>query len=274
MKDYKEEYYEQSILWDCNFLEIPAEKERLEKIIKIIPSDVQTILDVGCGNGVFVNTLTDILPGRFDRIVGVDSSKEALKFVKVEKYGANISSLPFTNKSYDLLTSLEVLEHLSQEDFKKGILELQRVAKKYIIITVPNEEDLEHSLVICPECNCWFNPSFHVRSFDSSVLNNMFNNYKLINIKEIGPVIEYRLYPSLLYSFYRNWRKMLPPKTSICPQCGFQHREIFMDIDSPKVSNYFLLKSIFLFIKSLGKLFYPLKRKRRWLLALYEKKCR
>ena len=33
MKDYKEEYYEQSILWTQNLKEIPAEKERLEEII-------------------------------------------------------------------------------------------------------------------------------------------------------------------------------------------------------------------------------------------------
>jgi len=272
MKDYKEEYYEQSNIWDRNFLEIYAEKERIEEIIKIIPSSIKTILDVGCGNGAFINTLANTSLNKFDRIVGVDSSKEALKYVKVEKYKASISNLPFENKSFNLVTCLEVLEHLSQEDFKRGILELQRVAKKYIIITVPNEEDLEHSLAMCPKCNCWFNPYFHVRSFNKSVLNNLFNNYKLINIKEIGPAIEYRLYPSLLYSFYRNWRKILPPKTSICPQCGYQLKEKFRDINSNSISDRFLLKNIFLFIKFYSKLVYPVKRRKRWLLALYEKK--
>ena len=235
---------------------------------------MQTILYIGCGNGAFINTLNDIFPGRFNRIVGVDSSKEALKFVKMEKFKASISSLPFRNKSFELVTSFEVLEHLSQEDFKKGISELQRIAKKYIIITVPNKEHLESSLVICPKCNCWFNPSFHVRSFDNSILNNLFNDNKLITVKEIGPIIEYRLYPSLLYSFYLSWRKISLPKASICPQCGYQYKEISREVDSSKASNHFLLKNTFLFIKSLGKLFYPVKRKRRWILALYEKKVR
>jgi hypothetical protein len=40
MKDYKEEYYKQSILWDHSFLEISEEKERIEEIIKVIPKKV------------------------------------------------------------------------------------------------------------------------------------------------------------------------------------------------------------------------------------------
>jgi len=78
MKDYKKEYYEQPSFWNYDYLNVPAEKERLEEIIKVIPFDVRTILDVGCGNGAFVNALADILLGRFDRIVGADIGKEAL----------------------------------------------------------------------------------------------------------------------------------------------------------------------------------------------------
>jgi len=70
MKDYKKSYYEQSSFWDYDYFNVSAEKERLEEIIKVIPFDVRTILDVGCGNGAFVNELDEILPGRFDKIVG------------------------------------------------------------------------------------------------------------------------------------------------------------------------------------------------------------
>ena len=146
--------------------------------------------------------------------------------------------------------------------------------KKCIIITAPNKKHLEVSLVICPKSNCWFNPFFHVRSFDNSILNNLFNDYKLITAKEIETVIEYRLYPSLLYSFYLSWRKISPQKASICAQCGYQYKEISREVDSSKSSNHFLFKNIILFIKPLGKLFYPVKSKRRGLLALHEKKVR
>lgn len=97
---------------------------------------------------------------------------------------------PFKNESFDLVTSLEVLEHLPQEDFKRGISELQRVSKKYILITVPNEGDLERSLVMCPKCYCWFNPYFHMRSFNKKSLQNLFEKFNPIKIKEIGPFKE------------------------------------------------------------------------------------
>ena len=269
MKDYKEEYYEQSIFWAHNFLEIPAEKERIEEIIKIMPSNVKTILDVGCGNGAFINTIADTFLNRFDKIVGLDSSKVALEHVKVEKYKGSISNLPFENKSFDIVTSLEVLEHLTQEDFKKGTLELQRVAKNYIIITVPNEEDIEHSLVMCPKCYCWFSPYFHLKSFNKNILCNLFNNFKLIKIKEIGPFYEFRSYNRLLLTFYLAWKSPLPPKTAICPQCGYQRNESIQNVRSNSSSH--LILNFFLLFKPLAKLFFPLKKKKRWLLALYEK---
>jgi len=269
MKDYKEEYYEQSNIWDRNFLEISAEKERIEEIINIIPSSVKNILDVGCGNGAFINTIAITFLNRFDRIAGLDSSEEALKYVKVEKHKSNISSLPFGNKSFDLVTSLEVLEHLPQKDFKKGVLELQRVAKKYIIITVPNEDDIEHSLVMCPICHCWFNPYFHMRSFNKNILYNLFNNFKLIKVKGIGPFLEYRSYNRLLLTFYRAWKTPLPPINAMCPQCGHQHNETFQNIEN-RDSSCSILKPLLLF-KPLAKVIWPLKKKKRWLLALYEK---
>ena len=73
---------------------------------------MQTILDVGCGNGAFINTIASTFLNKFDRIVGVDSGIAALKYVKVEKYNVSISRLPFKNKSFDLVTFLEVLERL------------------------------------------------------------------------------------------------------------------------------------------------------------------
>jgi len=263
MMVYKKEYYEQSDFWNRDYLKIPAEKERIKEIIDTIPSDVRSILDVGCGNGAFVNTLSNGFPNRFDKIVGLDSSKEALKHVKTEKFNGSIGNLPFRDKNFDLVTCLEVLEHLPQKDFEKGILELQRVSKKYIIITVPNEEDLEHSLVMCPKCYCWFNPYFHIRSFNKNIVHNLFASFKSIKIKEIGPMSEYRSYNRLLLTFYRTWSKSLPPETAICPQCGYQYRE-----NSKSLRNKSSYSSLF---KLLIKLISPIKRKKIWLLVLYEK---
>ena len=62
MEDYKKEYYEQSEFWEKDFLKFPNEKERIEKIIDAIPSDVKDILDAGCGNGAFLNAVNANFP--------------------------------------------------------------------------------------------------------------------------------------------------------------------------------------------------------------------
>lgn len=271
MGNFKEKYYNQDWLWARDFAVLLGEKERVEEIKAKIPSDVRSILDVGCGNGFFVNSLIE---EKYKKLVGLDSSKEALKHVKTEKILGSITNLPFEDKSFDLLTCLEVLEHLPQEDFRKGVSELQRVSKKYIIITVPNEDDLEHSLVMCPKCYCWFNPYFHMRSFNKQRLTNLFNDFKLSQLNEIGPVSKRYSYPSLLFTFYRNWKKPLPPTTAVCPQCGYQRKERSDSKLCKKSSNSRInfQKLIFSPFKILAKMVWGSKEKKRWLFALYQRK--
>jgi len=272
MKNYKKDYYNQPEFWNRDFSYLPGEQERIEEIKNTIPPDVKSVLDVGCGNGFFVNSLK-AGKRQYKKLVGLDLSKEALKHVKTEKKLGNISNLPFKNNAFDLVTALEVLEHLSQEDFKKGISELQRVSKKYILITVPNEDDLERSLVMCPKCYCWFNPYFHMRSFNKNSLQNLFKKSNLIKMEEIGPTKKYRPLNRLLLALYRSWRKPLPPKTAICPQCGYQHKESLQGIkdNNRDDKSSSILSKPLLQLKSLAKIIWPSKKKKRWLLALYEK---
>jgi len=264
MKNYQKKYYEQPILWNYDYLKIPQERERLWEVINMIPTDVRSVLDVGCGNGVFINTLIKAFPNKFNKIIGVDFSSEALRYVKTEKIYGNISNLPFENKSFDLVTSLEVLEHLSEDEFNKGILELQRVSKKYIIITVPNDQNLEELLVRCPKCYCWFNLYSHVRSFNKHSLCNLLEDFKRIEIKEIGPA-EFHYHP-LIIKFYHICKKPSMPKIAICPQCGYQVKQ--------KACNEGKDKKIFLFlVRYLARIFFS-SRKKKWLLALYERTSR
>jgi len=270
MEDYKKKYYEQSCCWDYDYLQNAAEKTRVEEIINNIPSDIHSVLDVGCGSGAFIDVLIRTFPYKLDRLLGLDSSFEALRHVKSEKIHGNINNLSFRNNSFDFVSCFEILEHLPLEEFRKGILELQRVSRKYIMITVPNNQDLEQSLVICPECQCWFNPYFHMRSFDKNILLNLFENFKLIKTKEIGPTVKNLVHNRLLFLFYHSWRKTLPPVTSICPQCGYQRKGEFKNLNNNKSSIHLSSSFLSLFIP-LIKLISPIREKKRWLLALYEK---
>ena len=275
MKDYKKQYYEQSCHWERNYIQNPAEEERIKEIIGAIPSDAHSLLDVGCGNGAFVNTIVRSFSNKFVRIIGLDTSEKALEFVKSEKTHATITSLPFANDSFDLVTCLEVLEHLTYQEFRKGILELQRVSKKYIIITVPNDQHLTSSLIMCPECHCWFNPSFHMRTFNEHSLHNLFNNFTLLKMKGIGPLLRECHSNNHLLLFllilYRISSRALPPETPICPQCGYRYKKKLNTIVNSKTKPVYLLRDTLFSFKPLVKMIWPKTKKSLWLLALYEK---
>ncbi|MGC9574634.1 MAG: class I SAM-dependent methyltransferase [Desulfobacterota bacterium U4-17] len=265
MASYERKYYEQAQIWERDFLTIPIERERITSTIELISSDVRTVLDVGCGNGAFLNSLPSIY-----QAVGLDFSQEALKYVKTKAVHGDIAALPFEPASFDLVTCLEVLEHLPYETFEKALSELQRVSKKYIIISVPNNEDLDYYLVICPACRCWYNPHRHVRSFDSAKLKTLFEHFALSELKELGPLEPRPQYNRFLYAAYRLWRNAPPPSTAVCPQCGHQSTEGQLSVATAKSDG--LLPYALRLFKPFAKAIWRPQWRHRWLLALYVRK--
>lgn len=84
------------------------------------------ILDVGCGTGANLEMLK-----QFGESEGVDISDDALEFcrkkgLKVHKGLAE--KLPFADESFDIVTALDVVEHL--DDDIAGLKEMNRVLKK------------------------------------------------------------------------------------------------------------------------------------------------
>lgn len=104
------------------------------------PLNVESILDVGAGEGFTLARLSREKIGK--KLEGIEYTKEAIDLGKklhpefLIKQG-NIYDLPYKDNSFDLVISTEVLEHLDNP--KVGLRELIRVAKKYILLTVPNE---------------------------------------------------------------------------------------------------------------------------------------
>lgn len=246
MNDIEKEYYNQNDFWEKHWGNI--EEVRVKEITKMIPSRAKSLLDVGCGSGALINSLN------LKRVVGVDIAEQALKYVKKEKALASAESLPFREKTFDIVTCSEVLEHLEDSVFLKAVKEIERVAKDYILITVPNQENLKRSSVFCPSCKRMFHPYFHVRSFDKKKLANVFNKFKLLEIKESGPSQPY--VPDFLVKVLRKVEKPSPLGTSICPFCGYKGRDVE---DNPGIISL---------VKSKARVFFP--KKKRWLFALYK----
>src|SRR3989344_2279706 len=101
---------------------------------------IESALDVGCGEGFTLNKLSESKIGK--RLEGVDYLETAIELGKKTHPNlilgqGDIYKLKYQGNSFDLVMATEVLEHL--EDPKKGLRELIRVSKKYLLLSVPNE---------------------------------------------------------------------------------------------------------------------------------------
>lgn len=88
------------------------------------------ILDAGCGTG---GTL-GYLDGHVSYAVGIDISKKALELCKIKKIKnlccADLGSIPFKDKSFDLITSFEVLCQKEVSNDETVLNEFYRISKK------------------------------------------------------------------------------------------------------------------------------------------------
>jgi SAM-dependent methyltransferase len=94
------------------------------------------ILDAGCGTGINLEYLAE-----FGNVVGADSSEEAIEFCRRRGNQsvqlANLCNLDWPDASFDLVTALDVIEHIDRDD--DAVRELVRVAKPggHLLVTVP-----------------------------------------------------------------------------------------------------------------------------------------
>lgn len=105
----------------------------------MLPS-VDSILDAGCGEGYAASRILAQHPQA--KIVGVDLSFEAVQQVaavspETPACVADVTRLPVGANSFDMVISLEVLEHLP--DPAAAIHAYRAVSRRYVFVSVPNE---------------------------------------------------------------------------------------------------------------------------------------
>lgn len=194
----------------------------IEFIKKTIPKEVRSIIDLGCGNGLITNALKD----DFD-IVGVDRSKKALEFVQAKKIEASCEAVPVEDKSYDLLLSSELMEHLDDATFSAAIKEFDRIAKNYLLISVPFDESINKGMIKCPSCGYKYHRNLHMRSFTPKTIEAAFPNFKVSSFETFGlKVRTYHPFLSKIKHKYTPSASWIPKfwtrensRASFCPNC-------------------------------------------------------
>lgn len=134
-------------------------------------------LDFGCGPGFLLDSLIKRnIPcqGAEFSSVAIEIAKQRLGNLPLFKGVAMLKSLPmpFADESFGAVFLIETIEHLLPEELNPILSDLYRVIKKggHIIITTPNQENLEGGKIICPECGCIFHRGQHLRAWSADSL--------------------------------------------------------------------------------------------------------
>ena len=172
------------------------------------------ILDFGCGHGY----LTEKLLQRELKSVSIcDFSPESVELVN-NKIGANklknsviISGFPesqLADNSFDFVFFIETIEHVLDHQMPSTLKELHRVLKPggKLVITTPNDENLDEQKILCPECGAFFHKFQHVRKFTADSLSALMTEYKFET--QFCKAVNLFLYQEHLLSF-NYWKNQI-----------------------------------------------------------------
>ena len=157
-------------------------RPRLDYIIKEISKKTNKptprVLNIGAGSGYFEETSKRL---GWD-IYSLDPDADTIKKLNkkgVKGYIGYIEMMPFDDESFDFVVASEVLEHLNDEKFHRGIREVFRVIVQngWFLGTVPYCENLILNQVVCPKCGEVFHRWGHTKSFNIQTIQNEFSGF-------------------------------------------------------------------------------------------------
>jgi len=97
-----------------------------------------SVLDVGCAKGFMLHDLAALIPGIV--VKGVDVSDYAIATaiddMKPHVRVADARNLPFPDKSFDIVISINTVHNLDREECARSLQEIERVARGKSYITV------------------------------------------------------------------------------------------------------------------------------------------
>lgn len=193
--------------WDILF---KKKKYRWKKpsrfLIDLVPllkkRKFKRVLDLGCGAGRHVVYLTK--KGFF--VVGSDISSRALKLSqkwlekeKVKNYCLvehDMTELPFPDKHFDAVISVNVIHHNPLDKVDKTVAEIRRVLKKrgLVVLTVSSTNDYKFGLGKKLGKNTYLAHSARGVVIDAGVIHHFFDKkgvkkllskFKILDLKEI-----------------------------------------------------------------------------------------
>lgn len=213
--DY-ESYFARKQVWEVDVASDLFWRQKFRALAAMISDEVVSILDVGCGNGVFARLLAD----RF-QVFGADRSFTALALAQTPVACCSADRMPFGDGAFDLVVSSEMLEHLPETQMVAAAAELRRLSRRWIAISVPYNENLRLRYTKCPQCRQIFHYYGHLHSFDRQRLQTLFPDCRLAMWTHCGQY-QWVYHPLLLAVRQRLGNRWFYRDQGYpcCPRCG------------------------------------------------------
>jgi len=137
-------YYDQ--VFHCGFgIQSAWHRQKFQFLADLIPIDA-IHLDIGCGPGTFLGNFSHA-----KKAIGVDIAADQIHYAnstysseKIHFIHLHDPHLPFENSYFDVVSMVEVIEHLNFETLNKLMTEALRVLKAdgLLILSTPNYSSL------------------------------------------------------------------------------------------------------------------------------------
>lgn len=139
----KENIHHTEIADPLKFYYLPFTKGFYIKRLKMVVSILQdkkydTLLDIGCGSGIFLKELAN----RCCKLHAIDVHRKmqlvkdmiTKESIKANLFEASVTDLPYDCETFDCVIAISVLEHI--RNLNKALFEIKRVAKKDAVIVL------------------------------------------------------------------------------------------------------------------------------------------
>lgn len=173
-----------------------------ESLIEYLPDHNKScyVLDIGCGTGAWLNRLADI---GYENLYGIDVDVEQIKIDRFQYHQANLDfdDLGLEGQKFDLITSIEVIEHLENPGRLFYHVSKHLSADGTFLLTTPNI----HSL----DCRLKYFLTGKLKSFDEKGDPTHIYPVLLTSLKRILPryslqIIRQWGYPQKRIKSYRS----------------------------------------------------------------------
>lgn len=148
------------------------EQERIADLMDLVPTDAANALDIGTRDGFLASRLAD----RGAVVTALDLTLPKIDDSRILCVQGDVTRLGYADAAFDLVFCAEVLEHIPTPLLPRACSEIERVAARWILIGVPNRQDIRLGATQCQRCGGTNPPWGHVNSFDEGRLAQLFAN--------------------------------------------------------------------------------------------------